>query len=114
MCGAWSHCDNEGLGESTHQLMFHGFESFMVIKSPGLGSHSPYCSTRTSQASLHRRGSPKTNGEIKTQYLREVKEICTLTKRKQERKKRDKRIKTEDKKAERIKPINKPLNENEY
>ena len=40
------------------------------------------------------------NGETKTQYLRPLKEICTLTKRKQEREKRNKRIKTEHKKAE--------------
>lgn len=36
--GVWSHYDNGGLWESTHQLMFHEFGSFMVIKSPGLES----------------------------------------------------------------------------
>ena len=88
---AWSWFPNGGLWEGSCLLMFHGVRSSLVVQSPKLGyptsgsGPSPYCSTKISQATQHRKQNPKTNGET-TVSSQEHPKRHTLAKRREKEK----------------------------
>ena len=73
--------------ESPHELMLwgQGFSggprSWTQVSYFGRSGPIPYCSVKTSQASQHRRQSPRTNGERNPQQPRTPRQTCALTKR---------------------------------
>lgn len=85
--------------------MFHGIGSSVAIQSSGLGSLTSEVQTQllTVAPRLHKHTAQKTkpqeNGESNTQQKETPKETRTVTKGKEERRERGKRIKTRIKKS---------------